>query len=103
MAANTGRQQHTKPTAKPQNFTPVQPMFEAKKIDFSKAPIDPKKISPNSAEQKEPSLGLKDLSKAFAEKGIEIPQVKKRRKPRSRNLKPQTREVQNTNNLKIKH
>ena len=78
-------------------------MFEAKKIDFSKAPIDPKKISPNSAEQKEPSLGLKDLSKAFAEKGIEIPQVKKRRKPRSRNLKPQTREAQNTNNLKIEH
>ena len=97
------KSQSTKPTAKPQNFTPVQPMFEAKKIDFSKAPIDPKKISPNSAEQKEPSLGLKDLSKAFAEKGIEIPQVKKRRKPRSRNLKPQTREAQNTNNLKIEH
>ena len=80
-------------------------MFEAKKIDFSKASIDPKKISPNSAEQKEPNLGLKDLSKAFAEKGIEIPQApKKRRKPRTKKLDLQPREARNDlEDLKSQH
>ena len=47
-------------------------------------------MSPNSLEQKEPSLGLKDLSKAMAEKGIELPPQnstkKKRRKPRHKSI-----------------
>ena len=99
------KSQNMKSEPKPQNFAPIQPMFEAKKIDFSKASIDPKKISPNSAEQKETSLGLKDLSKAFAEKGIEIPQTsKKRRKPRTKKLDLQPREARNNlENLKNQH
>ncbi len=56
----------------PQNFAPAEPMLGATKVDFSQVPINAKKISPNSAEQKEPGLGLKDLSKAFAEKGMKF-------------------------------
>ena len=97
--------QNRKPAANPQNFAPAQPMLGAAKVDFSQAPINAKKISPNSAEQKEPSLGLKDLSKAFAEKGIEIPQAsKRRRKPRTKSVKPQPRNKQESeSNLKIEH
>ena len=97
--------QNRKPAVNPQNFAPAQPMLGAAKVDFSQAPINAKKISPNSAEQKEPGLGLKDLSKAFAEKGIEIPQAsKRRRKPRTKSAKPQPRNKQESeNNLKIEH
>ena len=75
---------------------PIQPMFSPEKVDLA-SQINPKKISPNTAEQKEPSNGLADLSKLMAEKGIEIPQTaKKRRKPRHK--KPQNG---NSNELKI--
>lgn len=75
---------------------PIQPMFSPEKVDLA-SQINPKKISPNTAEQKEPSNGLADLSKLMAEKGIEVPQTtKKRRKPRHK--KPQNN---NSNELKI--
>ena len=67
-------------------------MFQTEKISLNgnSKPLDPKKVSPNSLEQKEPSLGLKDLSKAMAEKGIELPPQnsvkKKRRKPRHKSI-----------------
>ncbi len=72
--------------------TEIKPMFQTEKISLNgnNKPLDPKKVSPNSLEQKEPSLGLKDLSKAMAEKGIELPPQnsvkKKRRKPRHKNI-----------------
>ena len=72
--------------------TEIKPMFQTEKISLNgnSKPLDPKKVSPNSLEQKEPSLGLKDLSKAMAEKGIELPPQnsvkKKRRKPRHKSI-----------------
>lgn len=72
--------------------TEIRPMFQTEKISLNgnSKPLDPKKVSPNSLEQKEPSLGLKDLSKAMAEKGIELPPQnntkKKRRKPRHKSM-----------------
>ena len=81
----------------PKKFEPAKPMFGATKVDFaSNEAVNPKKISPNTAEQKEPSNGLADLSKLMAEKGIEVPQAKKRRKPRHK--KPQNNK---SNELKI--
>lgn len=82
----------------PKKFEPAKPMFGATKVDFaSNKAVNPKKISPNTAEQKEPANGLADLSKLMAEKGIEVPQTtKKRRKPRHK--KPQNN---NSNELKI--
>lgn len=74
---------------------PIQPMFGVEKIDLS-TEINPKKISPNMAENKETSNGLADISKMMAEKGIEIP-AKRRRKPRSK----KTQKAQNSNELKI--
>ena len=95
--------------------TEIKPMFQTEKISLNgnSKPLDPKKVSPNSLEQKEPSLGLKDLSKAMAEKGIELPPQnsvkKKRRKPRHKsinkassriNLEKPTNRIDNTE-LKI--
>ena len=62
---------------------PIKPMFGATKVDFSKQLINPKRISPNTAEQKDSLNDLKDLSKILAEKGVVISNdQKKRRKPR---------------------
>lgn len=70
---------------------PIQPMFGAvEKVDFASQP-NPKTLSPNAAEQKEPSNMLKDLSKLLEEKGVEVPEIpknegkKRRRKPRNKN------------------
>ena len=68
---------------------PIKPMFNSTKVDFSKQPINPKRISPNNAEQKDSINNLKDLSKILAEKGVVISNdQKKRRKPRHKKLNP---------------
>ncbi|MDO4871945.1 MAG: type IV secretion system DNA-binding domain-containing protein [bacterium] len=81
------------------NFEPAQPMFSAEKVNFAER-IDPRKLSPNAAEQKEPSNSLKDLSKVLAENGVEIPQNSKPKKKRRR--KPRTKKS-NSGEIKINH
>lgn len=75
---------------------PIQPMFRAEKVDISSS-INPKKISPNSAENKQPANNLADLSKLMAEKGI---YATKKKKPRHKKS-AKAEQSQPANELKI--
>ncbi|MDO4902211.1 MAG: type IV secretion system DNA-binding domain-containing protein [bacterium] len=82
------RQETQKPANRPNlrpskaEIKPITPAFSGGKVDFS-SNLNPKKISPNTAEQKEPNNGLKDISKLLEEKGINISKKKKPRHKRN--------------------